>query len=103
MTDKARAELLSIRQQLKQISAALDTVEQALGNQTEENVPTANDWVADFQSLGAATAILKRKHQTAAQIVEEHGLGVLIRKVWSVDLNRCRAFMEKRPYPPLRP
>lgn len=103
MTGHDKAELAAIRQQLEQMLAALNALEKSIGTTEDRPASGSGDWQPDLQSLGAATAILRRRHQTAAKIVRKNGLGVFVNGTWSVDLNRCRALMEGRPYPPLEP
>lgn len=69
---------------------------------------------AELARLGASTAPAKwvtlsvaawhcgRHVDRMAQLVKRHGLGRRVGKAWMVDIARVEAWLQKRPYEPIR-
>lgn len=59
------------------------------------------DWSPEWGTLQQAATILQRSSETCVKIIRRNGLGAFTDGRWRVDLARCHAYCEGRPYPPM--
>lgn len=65
--------------------------------------PSGAAWTPDWGTIGQAERILMRSTDTTVKRVREEGLGTCRHGRWAVDLNRVRAWLDGRAFPPLDP
>lgn len=103
LDDPARAKLLAA------VAAAQRVLDEARALLSMADVaqapaiPAAAEpaWSPEWGTLQQAVTILRRSSETCVKIIRRNGLGAFTDGRWRVDLARCRAYCEGRPYPPL--
>jgi len=99
-----RPEVEVLRQQLARARAVLDEVERGLieiaaANDAELPAISSEE---DPGTIAEAQRIRQCSHETMVRHVIEKGLGRKVDGRWRVDLNRVRAWNERRAYDPIR-
>lgn len=98
-SDIAREKLLAAVDAAQRV---LDEARALLGTAPAVAGPAAVPaWSPEWGTLQQAATILQRSSETCVKIIRRNGLGTFTDGRWRVDLARCRAYCEGRPYPPM--